>query len=76
MLSTRCLFRALAAVPAILLCAAATSVANAQTFASVPALSFTKAFAGANPLPQNLMIASTGSNFNYIAAASTSTGGS
>ena len=75
MLSTRCLFRALAAVPAILLCAAATSVANAQTFASVPALSFTKAFAGANPLPQNLMIASTGSNFNYIAAASTSTGG-
>src|ERR1035438_10098453 len=42
MLSTRFLRRALAALPATLLLAAATSAAHAQTFETVPALSFTK----------------------------------
>jgi len=49
---------------------------HAQTFYSVPALSFTKTFAGANPLPQVLTAASTGAQFNSDATASTNTGGS
>ena len=67
---------ALAALPVIVLLAAAASLADAQSFESIPALSFTKVFAGANPLPQNLMIASTGASFNYTAAATTNSGGS
>jgi hypothetical protein len=66
----------MAALPAVLLLFTAVSVADAQSFYSVPALSFTKVFAGANPLAQNLMISSTGAAFNYTAVASTSTGGS
>jgi len=76
MLSIRSLRRALAVLPAILLLSSASSVANAQSFYPVPALSFTKVFAGANPLAQNLMISSTGAAFNYDAVATTSTGGS
>ena len=60
----------------VLLLFAAISAASAQSFYPVPALSFTKAFAGANPLAQSLMISSTGANFNYTAVASTTTGGS
>src|ERR1035438_1106731 len=52
MSSSRFSRRALAFLPAILLLAAATSAANAQTFATVPALSFTTVANGANPLPQ------------------------
>jgi len=76
MLFSRFSRRVLAALPAALLIAAATSVGNAQTFATVPPLSFTKTFGGANPLPQTLAIASAGSPFNVDAAVSTSTGGS
>jgi hypothetical protein len=76
MSNTRSLQGAFAALPAALLLFTAASVGNAQTFYSVPALSFTKVFAGANPLAQNLMISSTGTNFNYTAVASTTTGGS
>ena len=49
---------------------------HAQTFYTVPALSFTKTFGGANPLPQVLTAASNGSQFNSDATASTNTGGS
>jgi hypothetical protein len=66
----------LAALPATLLLAMATSVAVAQTFATVPAMSFTKTFGGANPLPQILTVASTGAQFRFSATATTSTGGS
>jgi hypothetical protein len=76
MSNTRSLQGAFATLPAALLLFTAASVGNAQTFYSVPALSFTKVFAGANPLAQNLMISSTGTNFNYTAVASTTTGGS
>lgn len=55
---------------------AASTQLNAQTFASIPALSFTKVFGGSDPLPQVLAVASTGSNFNFSASATTSTGGS
>lgn len=50
--------------------------ASAQTFAPIPGLSFTRAFGAPNPLPQNVFIASAGSNFNFFASASTSSGGS
>src|ERR1017187_10489339 len=68
MLSTRFLRRALAALPATLLLAAATSAAHAQTF--------TKPFGGPNPLPQVVTAASTGTQFDVDATASTTTGGS
>ena len=64
------------ALPAVLLLVTTASAAKAQNFVSIPQLSFSKVFAGANPLPQNLMVASTGSAFNFTAAAMTSTGGS
>jgi hypothetical protein len=67
--------RMFAALPAVWLLVTTASAAKAQSFASIPALSFTKAFAGANPLPQNLMVASTGSAFNFTATATTFTGG-
>jgi hypothetical protein len=69
--STRFLQRVLAA----LLFAAAASVAFAQTFANVPALSFTTVANGANPLPQVVAIASTGTQFTFSATPSTTTGG-
>jgi uncharacterized protein (TIGR03437 family) len=50
-----------------------------QTFAPIPALSFTKAQAGANPLPQVLTIASAAvasSNLSFTATWSTASGGS
>lgn len=47
---------------------------EAQTFAQVPSLSFTKVFAGADPLPQIVTVASTGAPLTYSVAAS-STGG-
>ncbi len=48
---------------------------NAQTFANIPALSFTMPFGGANPLPQTLTVSSTGAGFNYSVAATTVSGG-
>jgi len=65
-----------AVLPAALLLAAAIPITNAQNFYSVPALSFTKTFGGANPLPQIVTAASTGAQFNADATATTSTGGS
>jgi len=50
---------------------------NAQVFAPVPALSFTKSFGGADPLPQNPTIAAVGTGFNFsITSATTNSGGS
>ncbi len=49
---------------------------HAQTFQTVPALAFTKAFAGAEPLPQVLTIAYTdNSTVRFSASASTNSGG-
>ena len=49
---------------------------QAQVFAPVPAMSFTKAFGAANPLPQTLMVANVGAAFNYTFSFSTTSGGS
>ena len=50
---------------------------RAQTFQTVPALAFTKAYAGAEPLPQVLTIAYTdNSTVRFSATASTNSGGS
>src|ERR1700678_2582701 len=74
MQSTRLSGKSWAALPALLL-AMAMPAAHAQTFANVPALSFTTAANGANPLPQVVAIASTGTQFTFSATPSTSTGG-
>ncbi len=42
-----------------------SSALKAQTFAPIPAISFTKPFAGADPLPQIMMISSVGSSFSF-----------
>ena len=65
---------------AILLFLLLTAVAipaslQAQTFRSTPALSFTKAFEGNDPLPQLVTIASTSTNFSFSAKATSTTGG-
>ena len=59
---------------AVVLLAGATE-GRAQTFAPIPGLSFTKQFAGADPLSQTLTAQSTGASFSYTVAASTSSGG-
>lgn len=52
------------------------SVLHAQTFQTVPAVSFTKVFAGAEPLPQVLTIAYTDQSLvRFSTAASTNSGG-
>ncbi len=48
---------------------------QAQTFQTIPALSFTMPFAGANPLPQIVTVASTGAVFGFTPVASTTSGG-
>ncbi len=48
---------------------------QAQTFAPVADLAFTKVFAGADPLPQVLNITSPGTAFNFQIVATTSSGG-
>jgi hypothetical protein len=53
-----------------------SSALRAQVFAPVPAMSFTKGFEGANPLPQTLMISNVGATFNFGVTSSTSSGGS
>lgn len=52
-----------------------SSPLQAQTFAGVPALNFTRPFAGADALPQTLTISSVGAAFSFRSAASTSSGG-
>jgi len=73
--SSRFLLKTWAALAVVLLFAAGTSVASAQTFQTVPALSFTTVAGGANPLPQVVGVASTGTNFTFSATPSTTTGG-
>ena len=46
-----------------------------QTFEPIPALSFSKTFGRGDPLPQMISIASTGANFTFTAAATSTTGG-
>jgi Viral BACON domain len=48
---------------------------QAQTFQTIPSLSFTMPFGGANPLPQIVTPASTGAAFNFYQQTSTSNGG-
>jgi hypothetical protein len=69
----------IAAVATLTLALVVTSPtrASAQTFQTVPALAFTKTFAGAEPLPQILTIAYTNnSTVRFSVAASTNSGGS
>jgi hypothetical protein len=73
--SSRFLGKVCAILSVTLLLAAAGPIASAQTFATVPALSFTTVANGANPLPQVVTIASTGTQFAFSATPSTSTGG-
>ena len=53
-----------------------SGVLGAQTFAPIPPLSFTKAFAGANPLPQIVTVTSTGASLHFNVAVTTLSGGS
>src|ERR1019366_5195795 len=46
-----------------------------NVYGQVNAISFTKPFGGANPLPQTLTIASTGSSVNFRFESSTARGG-
>jgi hypothetical protein len=50
-------------------------VVGAGIINQVNAISFAKPFAGANPLPQTITIATPGAAFNYFVNASTATGG-
>ncbi|HEY7339188.1 MAG TPA: Ig-like domain-containing protein, partial [Bryobacteraceae bacterium] len=50
-------------------------VVSDNTFHQINAISFTKVFGGVDPLPQTLSVSSTGTNFNFIVASSTATGG-
>ena len=52
-----------------------TVVVGDDVFNQVNAINFTKPYAGADPLPQNLTIATTGASFNFYATSSTATGG-
>jgi hypothetical protein len=53
-----------------------TMTVGANVFRQVNPLNFTMVAGGANPLPQVITVASTGTNFTFIAAAVNSTGGS
>ena len=53
----------------------ASPLLQAQTFQSLPALSFTKVYAGGDPTPQVITAASTEANFQFFATAVSSTGG-
>lgn len=69
-------FLVVLAVLALALASAFASPLQAQTFQTVPALAFTKAFAGAEPLPQVLTIAYTDQTaVRFSTAASTNSGG-
>src|SRR5713101_5044549 len=64
------------ALVALALIVSLPSPLHAQTFQKAPALAFTKAFAGAEPLPQVLTIAYTDqSTVHFSTAASTNSGG-
>ena len=64
----------------LLLCLAAWALGSsaalrAQTFQTIAPLSFTKVFAGADPLPQVITVASTGDPINFSVRTVGSTGG-
>ena len=63
------------ALVALALIVSLPSALHAQTFQTVPALSFTMPFAGANPLPQIVTIATTSGALRFTPVASTSSGG-
>jgi hypothetical protein len=69
----RCLFLLTLTLAAF---AVLSSPLQAQVFAPIPALSFTKPHAGIDPLPQTITIGNIGNGFNYSVAATTTTGGS
>ena len=50
-------------------------VVGANVFRQIDPLSFTMTYGGANPLPQVITVASTGTNFNFLASVANSTGG-
>ena len=52
-----------------------TMTVGANVFRQINPLNFTMVAGGANPLPQVITVASTGTNFTFIAAAVNSTGG-
>jgi hypothetical protein len=63
------------------LCLVAVALASsaplmAQTFAPIPALSFTMGYGENVPLPQLITVTSTGANFGFNATATSTTGGS
>src|SRR5215469_12280877 len=62
----------IAAALGVLLCGSL----HAQAFAPIPALSFEKPFAGADPLPQSITVVSTAANLDINHTESTSSGGS
>ncbi len=49
--------------------------AHAQTFRNIPSLNFSKAYEGANPLPQVIAFTSTGDPINFSISTLDSTGG-
>lgn len=51
-------------------------VVGANVLTQVNGIAFTKLFGGADPLPQTITVASTGTTFNAVAVAYTATGGS
>ena len=65
-----------AILPIAVLAAVSIPAAGAQNFYNVPALSFTMVVGGANPLPQVVGVASTGTQFLFSVTPSTSSGGS
>ena len=64
------------ALVVLLVSALGLTPVRAAQFAPVPGLSFVKKFAGANPLPQTVTIASTSTNFDFGHAEMTTSGGS
>jgi hypothetical protein len=52
-----------------------TVVVDPNVFVQVPPLIFLKTVTSSNPLPQNVTVASTGTNFNFSVIASTASGG-
>lgn len=68
-------FQLLLAILTLALVSTFASSLQAQTFQTVPALAFTKAFAGSEPLPQVLTIAYTDQTTQRFSTAATTNGG-
>jgi len=50
-------------------------VVGDNVFSQVNPINFIKVFGGADPLPQTVTVASSGTNFNYVISSSTANGG-